>query len=250
MPSAAVVEFYQFGIGSAFARPYGINAAGNPTPQQMVTLQDISTEFTFANKPLMGQYQYPVAVARGEGKVDIKIKWARLGLKLLNDLMFSGTVQTGQDIIYPNFQVAAAASITIAPPNSGTFVADQGVLDANGNQMVLVTTAPTQGQYEVVNSTGVYTFASAETGTIQISYVYSITGGHNVAIPNKPMGAQPLIELWVFNNNWSNNLAMRFPGCTFTKFGIPQKNTVWSIPDYECSAFSDGLGNICYMYSD
>jgi hypothetical protein len=250
MPSAAVVEFYQFGIGSAFARPYGINAAGNPTPQQMVTLQDISTEFTFANKPLMGQYQYPVAVARGEGKVDIKIKWARLGLKLLNDLMFSGTVQTGQDIIVPNEQHTAAATITIAPPGSGTFVADQGVLDANGNQMELVTTAPTQGQYEVVNSTGVYTFASAETGTIQISYVYSLTTGHNVAIPNKPMGAQPLIELWVFNNNWSNNLAMRFPGCTFTKFGIPQKNTDWSIPDYECSAFSDSLGNICYMYSD
>ena len=44
-----------------------------------------SVDFSFSVKPLMGQYQFPVAVARGAGKVSGKAKVANIDGPLLND---------------------------------------------------------------------------------------------------------------------------------------------------------------------
>ncbi len=215
-------------------------------------MQDVSMDFSYTNKPLIGQLQFPVAVARGEGKVDIKCKFAKMGAKVINDLMFGGTVTAGgQKIVMANVSTAAAASVTITPPASGVFYLDQGVLDHNGNEMILSTTAPAVGSYEVNNTTGAYTFNAAESGTLQISYVYTAaSGGFNVAIPNKAMGNQPVVSLWVSNNNWGSNLVFNFPNCIFTKLGIPMKNTDWDFLDMEMAAFSDATANVAYMYSD
>jgi len=241
------MAFYQFGIGYAVVTPYGSNAAGNPTPTQLITLQDISVDCSFTPKPLMGQLQWPVAIARGEGKMDIKAKYAKLSAKGLNDLNFGNTVGTGQILFVPNESHTAAASITITPPGGGTFDSDQGVIDANGNPMVLHAT-PAVGQYSVTGA--VYTFNASQTGPLFISYTYSIAGGAAVTIVNRPMGAQPVFNLWIANGNWSNNLAIRFPACIATKVSLPQKNTDWTLADQEFGAFSDSLSNIAYLYAD
>src|SRR5208283_697884 len=49
----------------------GTTSAG---PLQFGTLQDVSVDFSFSLKSLMGQYQFPVAVARGAGKISGKEK--------------------------------------------------------------------------------------------------------------------------------------------------------------------------------
>ena len=49
---------FNFGVGSLWAARTDI---ANPTPAQFGTLQDISVDFDFTSKPLMGQYQIAVA---------------------------------------------------------------------------------------------------------------------------------------------------------------------------------------------
>jgi len=247
------MSFYQFGIGFVVATPFGSNAAGSPTPTQLITLQDIGVDFSYTNKPLMGQLQFPVAVARAEGKVDMKCKFAGLGAKIINDLMFGGTVAAGGEVIFVanSSQTPSSGSFTITPAG-GTFLKDQGVIDSAGNQLTLTTSAPASGSYEVNNSTGVYTVNSSQPNTpLLVSYLYTATsGGFNAPIPNKPMGQQPLVNTWVSNSNWSNSLVFNFPSCIFTKMGLPQKNTDWTLADMELSAFSDALSNLAYLYSD
>ena len=243
-------NLYNFGIGFVNFTPVGANAPGSPSPTQYLVVQDVSIDYGFTNKPFLGQLTFPVAVARGEGKIDVKIKYGRISLKTVNDAIFAGTVATGQNVIQINEKHTAAASITIAPPSSGTFVSDQGVLDGNGNTMILALSAPAVGSYEVNNSTGVYTFNASQTGTLQISYAYSLTTGFNVAVPNKPMGQSPQAQMWVANSNWGNNLAIFIPQLVFTKLSLPQKNTDWTLVDSEAQAYSDSAGNVSYWYGD
>ncbi len=51
-----------FGSGVLIATPSGANA----TPVQFGTLQDVSIDISFSSKQLFGQYQFPIALARGE----------------------------------------------------------------------------------------------------------------------------------------------------------------------------------------
>jgi hypothetical protein len=239
---------YNFGVGFASFTPFGSNAAGQPTPTQFLTLQDISVEFSFTEKPLIGQLSFPVAVARGEGKIAIKVKYARIGLKTLNDSLFAGTVASGETNIAINEAHTAASSVAITPPNSGTYGSDNGVLDAVGDPMILVAATPAVGQYS--EAAGTYTFNAGQTGTLLISYSYTVTTGYSVAVPNKPMGQSPQCKLWVANSNWTNNLAILVPAVVFTKLTLPQKNTDWTLVDSEGSAYADSSGNVSYLYAD
>ncbi len=63
-----------FGSGVLIATPSGANA----TPVQFGALQDVSLDFSFASKQLFGQYQFPIAFARGEGKISGKAKFANI----------------------------------------------------------------------------------------------------------------------------------------------------------------------------
>ena len=189
-------------------------------------------------------------MARGEGKVDIKVKYGRIGLKTINDAIFAGTVAAGETIVSINESHTAASTITVTPPASGTFASDQGVLDGNGNPMTYTnTTTPAVGVYSVNNTTGAYTFNSGQTGTLQISYAYTVTTGFNVPVANKPMGQSPQCKMWVANDNWTNNFALYFGAVVFTKLTLPQKNTDWTLIDSEAQAYADSSGNICTAHS-
>jgi hypothetical protein len=242
--------FYVFGSGTAIAKPFGALAAGNPTPLQLATLQEVSVDISASQKELMGKQQFPVAIARTAGKVNIKIKWASFYAKALNDLFFGSTVSTGQRIGVIDEAHTAAASVTITPPSSGTFVEDQGVVDASANQMTKAASNPPVGSYSVNEGTGAYTFNASQTGTLLISYVYSITGGAAVSVANKPMGSMPIFEMWLHNSQYGNNISWRFPNCILSKIALNFKNEDWGVPDVEGGAFSDASGNIFYQYSD
>ena len=67
-------------------------------PLQFGTLQDVSVDFSFSVKSLMGQYQFPVAVARGAGKISGKAKFANIDGPILNTIFFGNTPATGQTL--------------------------------------------------------------------------------------------------------------------------------------------------------
>ncbi|HLI84789.1 MAG TPA: hypothetical protein VKV17_12780 [Bryobacteraceae bacterium] len=250
---------YVFGSGTIVATPFGPNAAGNPTPLQLGTMQECSVEFSASQKELYGKLQFPVAIARTAGKLNMKAKFATIYAKVLNDLFFGATVGTGgQQIAQINEAHAIAATITITPPNSGTFVKDQGVIrsDTGINMPLSPTSNPAAGFYYQTN--GTYSFNASDVTAgfgVQISYIWSGnnlngTAGSNSNVTNKPMGSQPTFEAWLTNSQFGMNVALRFPYCISSKLTLSMKNEDFTIPEFDFSAFSDPSGNLFYEYLD
>lgn len=76
---------------------------------------------------------------------------------------------------------------TITVTQAATFINDLGVVKDGTTPMTKVTGTPTTGQYSVDETTGVYTFAAADTGdSVVISYQYSLADGvgYTVTLPN------------------------------------------------------------------
>jgi hypothetical protein len=73
---------YSFGTGKLIAAP----KAGEPA--QFGTVQDVTIDISFSDKDLRGEYLFPVDIARTQGKVGIKVKFAKIDGKLFNNIFF------------------------------------------------------------------------------------------------------------------------------------------------------------------
>ena len=166
-----------FGSGVLVATPAG----ANQTPIEFGVLQDCSVDFSFTPKPLLGQFQMPVAVARGAGKISGSAKFADIRGAVFNQLFFPSanvTSTTGQLLwAYQEAGSIGTSPYTYTTVNSATFNADEGVRFASsGVPLTRVASAPAAGQYSVNSGTGVYTFSSADNVSgISVLITYSWT---------------------------------------------------------------------------
>lgn len=244
----------QFGVGALIAtqtQDSAGNTIANPTPIQFATLQEVSVDMSFDAKTLYGQKQFPLAVGRGKGKIACKAKIADIDGRVLSDLVFGQSASAGVRGVVNNFATAIPAtpfSVTIAPPNTGTFTEDLGVLDVTtGQPLTRVASAPTAGQYAVTVATGVYLFAAADTAKgILISYAYSATSttAKFGTISNQFMGYAPFFGVTLSNDYAGSNLMLKFNRCMSSKFSFPFKNEDFTMPDFEFDVMADAAGNI------
>ena len=234
---------FSFGSGNAFAVP--LSGITDTTPIQFGTLQDISVDFDFTMKDLMGQFQFPVASARASGKITGKAKLATFSARALN-LIFGSSVTTGSQI---NTQVAEAGAVTSATytaANSATFLTDLGVYYAStGKAFTKVTSSPTVGQYSVSGS-GVYTFNTTDTGSaILVSYTYTLsTSGNEIVISNQLSGQQPVTSLVLSEGYNSQLMTLKLNSVIYTKLSLDFKNDDFTVPELDFSAFADAANNI------
>jgi hypothetical protein len=249
-----------FGAGEFYAKPLtdaqGV-AIAVPTPIRIGTLQEMSLEFSTDLKELHGQYQFAVDVARGKGKVGGKIKGAQINGRALNSLFFGSTQTDGTLMnIYSDTTGTAIPSTpyTITPtvPNSGDFEADMGVLDENGVPMVRVASSPAAGQYSVNESTGVYTFAAADTTNvvfINFKYSYTLAAAKKLSVTNQLMGASPLIEAYLKVSYRGKSALVLLHSAIFTKLALfGTKVDDYSIPDMDFGAFANGANQIADIW--
>jgi carbon monoxide dehydrogenase subunit G len=230
-------------------------SVANATPVQFGTLQDISTDLSFEEKLLYGAYQFPIAVGRGKGKFSFKAKQASLSGLILSDLFFGLPAVAGIKNTVQNFAAsvpgATTYTITVAPPSSGTFVKDLGVLSGTtGVPFKKVASAPATGQYSV-SALGVYTFAAADANAaVLISYEYSAVstaGPKSIAITNQLMGYAPEFQAVLNMSFQGKAVTLSLNRCTSSKFSLPFKNDDFVVPEFEFSAMADGAGNIGYI---
>lgn len=247
---------YAFGVGNLWGAA-SQDAQGNtiavPTPLKFGELQDISADFSRDLKTLFGQNAMPVAVAGGKMKFDFKAKFARFSGRIFNDLYFGQTLATGTLLAIYNDLTGAPVpaspyQLISAPPSSGTWSRDLGVLDANGVPMQRVASAPATGQYSV--AAGTYTFAAADVGKqVFISYAYSATsaGAKQVPLQNQAMGATPVfgIDLGITYQGKQHN--WRFPNCVASKLTLTPKQDDFTEVGFDFSAFCDASNNIGYL---
>ena len=243
-----------FGAGKLIAVPTNDSngvAVTNPTPVILGVLQDISVDLSVELKTLYGNRRYPVAIGQGKGKTEIKAKYADIDGDVLGSLFYGKTGTTGIKAAVFDFSVAIPTTpftVTMAPPSSGTFVGNLGVLIA-GVQAKRVASAPTIGQYAVNTGTGVYTFAAADVAKIAlISYEYSAAAGGLVFnLSNDVMGVTPSFTTLLQTSYDGNTLVMKLNRCVSGKLNVPLKNDDFAMFDFEAEAFEDSTGSLGYI---
>jgi len=225
-------------------------------PIQFGICQKIDVNWSYTDKPLYGQLQFPVAVARGQGKIDGKITAAQMNALLYSDIFFGLTAVPGQFSVEPKEITTVAGGYTVI--NAATYLDDLGVIyKANGNHFVRKDPATTgAGTYTVDLTTGTYGFDAADTGLdVIISYAYSTAvTGFTLPITNQLAGITPSWKATFIqqvspgppnSGTQDQPFSLRLNACVSSKLMLP--NTAidaWQIPELDFSAFADAAGDI------
>lgn len=245
-----------FGTGKIIAVPTQLadgTAIANPTPVILGTMQDISVDMSVELKSLYGSKRYPIATGQGKGKIEVKAKYAEIDGGILGSLFFGKASTAGiKAAVFDSAGTIGGTpyQLTMAPPNSGTYVADLGVVfAATGVQLDRVASAPATGQYSVNAATGVYTFAAADTAkAVLISYEYSAaTGGKIWTMTNDTMGYTPAFTLLLQNGFDGKNLVCKLNKCVSGKLSLPFKSDDFAVYDFDAQANADSAGNVGYI---
>ena len=241
-----------FGSGSLWGTRTDV---ANSTPIKFGALQEVNLEFSANTKELYGGSQFPIAVARGTGKITGKAKAAIQGA-VFSDLFFGVSRSTGytQVAITEAGAIPGVSTYTITVSNSATFVADLEVTYATtGLPFTKVASGPTVGQYSV--SAGVYTFAAADASkAVLISYTYTTaSSGQSFTVTNQALGVQPVFSA-VLSMQYTAPSGLvkgylKLPACVASKLSIPTKLEDFTISEFDFSAFADASGNVMQFSS-
>ncbi|OIR10976.1 hypothetical protein GALL_71470 [mine drainage metagenome] len=250
---------FVFGAGDFYGVPLydaSGNAIANPTPVKVGTMQEMSLDFSADIKEAYGQYSFAVAVARGKTKLSGKFKGLQINGNTLSGLFFgnglaAGTLMaaysdtTGASIPATPFQ------ITVAPPGSGVWANDLGVIDSNGVAMTAVASAPATGQYSV-GAGGVYTFAAADTGKqVFINYAYTATNASakKIAVTNLPMGYAPTFKSYMKTTYQGKNALVVLYSTISSKLALlGTKLDDYSAQEIDFSGQANASGQVCDIY--
>jgi hypothetical protein len=226
------------------------------TPFNVGFVNEFSIDISFDTKQLFGQNQYPLLAARGTAKATGKIKAATLSGQALNSLLIGGSWTTGTQ--YEMNTTAATAipatpfQITPTVPNTGTWNADLGVVNAANNEPLLkVTSSPTAGQYSV--SAGLYTFSSADQVagiSVIITFAYTYTTGatgQNQILNNNLIGTTPTFQLDYKSTLYGATYYLRLFQAIGGKFALAHKITDFVMPEYDFDFFANSAQQIGLM---
>ena len=235
---------YQFGSGSLFGATL---QSGVLVPRKFGTLQDVSIDFSFTTKELYGQYQFAVALARGQGKIACKAKFANINTPFLNDLFWGQTASVGAKY----FISQESGSIPTTPfivtvSQSALFFEDLGVTyTLTGVALTRVASAPITGQYSV--AAGAYTFAAADTGLgVKIDYSYSPAAtGSIINFTNPLVGVTPnFVASFPMIAPTGKQLYFRFNYCVSSKLSFASKIEDFLIPEFDFMVSADAGNSI------
>jgi hypothetical protein len=236
----------QFGPGQLIGRRTDI---ANATPVPFGNMQDVSWDFSFTIKELMGQNQFPIAIARGGGKITGKAKSAIISGLAFNALFFGQALSLGQlgASLGELAAVPATTPFTVTAANAAAYSQDFGVAFVNGViPLTKVASAPTAGQYSVNETTGVYTFAAADANAqVVLNYANNVTGsGEKIVLTNQLLGTTPTFSA-LFKSAFNGKSAtFLFNRCTSSKLGFGAKSEDFQTPEFDFSVFADDSGNI------
>ncbi len=235
---------YSFGTGVL----YGTSLTGsNPTPVRFGALQDVSLDFSFTTKELYGQYQFPLALGRGTGKITGKAGFAQFNAQAFNDLFFgAGSVASAATRTSVSEAQTVTANIVTAT-NGANFTADLGVVKASdGTVYTRVANTPTGQQYTLNTTTGVYTFNSSQSNIpVLVSYTYAdSTSGKKISINNQLLGNSSQFSA-VFTETFnSKSMTVVLNACMSSKLSLATKLEDFTIPAFDFMAFADAANAI------
>ena len=241
-----------FGAGALWGERTDLGLTSGIGPRQFGVLQDISIDFDWTAKELYGQFQFPVAIGRGQAKISGKAKYAQILGLIYSDLFFGQAAVTGQFGIaeFEADAVPATTPFQVTVANASSYNDDLGVTyAATGIRFNRVTTPAAAGQYSVNFATGVYTFSSADAGlAVLISYTYTVTSsGQEVKITNQLMGILPTFKATFYTTYQGKGAALRLNACAASKLTLPTRLDDWTIEELDFIAFADASNTIGFF---
>ncbi|WOJ88055.1 hypothetical protein RZS28_09310 [Methylocapsa polymorpha] len=235
---------YSFGSGVLLGTRTDI---ANATPVNFGLVQEVTIEETATIKELYGQYQRPLAAARGTIKTTGKAKVARISGLAFANLFYGVAPSAGQ--IATSFAeagaVAAATPFTMTVANATTFVDDDGVLyAATGLPLTKVASSPAAGQYSIAS--GVYTFNSADAGkAVLTSYTYTVSGsGQKFTVANQLLGTTPTFQAVFYTSFQGQAVSLKLNNCASTKLSFQTKLEDYVMPEFDFLCLADAAGNV------
>jgi len=226
----------------------------NPTPINFGLVQKVSVDTSVSVKELYGQFAFPVAVGSGTRKVTCKATLARFSGQAIGRLFYNQAPTPGSTISQfsemHNVPVTGPFTITA---NIAHVVADQGVVyTLTGLPLIAVASAPATGQYTVNAATGVYTFASGDSGAgILISYTYTASGPaatttQTLAVANPLIGPTSTFTATLFATDPTTNaqFSVTLSQCVASKFSFATNIEDFAKPDFEFQAFANAAGQV------
>jgi hypothetical protein len=235
---------YGFGAGALYSTPTG----SNQTPTRYGALQTCGVDFKSTTKPLFGQYQLPLTVARGSMNIAGKGEFAQIAARFYNDIFFgaASSAQTGSTIVKDNESgtVPGTSTYIITVTNSATWTYDLGVIyAATGLPLTRVASVSAVGQYSV--SAGVYTFYSGDaSAAMKISYEYTSTGGETLTISNQLMGVAPNFRTVLGMPYNNQNFTLTLNSCVAESVSMNTSLEDFLKQPFSFMAFADSSGTL------
>jgi hypothetical protein len=219
----------------------------NATPINFGLVQEVQLDLQFTAKELYGQYQFPVAIARGQGKASGKAKMARVSGLAFNNLFFGASLVAGQlATAFGEAQsVPASTPFTVSVTNTGQWQDDCGVVyAASGLPLAKVASAPAAGQYSV--AAGVYTFNASDAGAaVLVSYTYNVTGaGQQLTLANPLLGTTPTFQAQLYTSFQGKPVNVKLFNCVSSKLTFASKLEDFVIPELDFDIFANAAGNV------
>jgi hypothetical protein len=242
------MAFAVFGPGSLYLTRTDITGA---TPINIGFAQEFSLDESGETKELFGQYQYPLAVARGTIKCTGKAKAAMISGQALN--MFHGnTFNAGQliGVLGESHTVPTVSPFTVASAQGTLWNNDLGVLYASTGLPLIKETASgsvtAQGEY-YVSAGGTYTFDSLDGGaSVNLSYGYTNTtsGGETSTIQNQLIGFAPTFQMDYVTTFNGKPYYIRIFNAIATKLSQSFKLTDFMMPEIDFSVYANTAGQV------
>jgi hypothetical protein len=231
---------FKFAIGRGWATPNGGLQPTNASGTELQTIHNFSIDFAGKGVDQRGQFLYAqdarVADIEAKGKFEVG-GW---NLEQLNNLFYAGTVtETGNVIPYGDelHTIPSSGPYTVTVTNTPGFVQPLTVAYASTlSNFDEVTAGPTAGQYTCNDTSGQFTFSSADAGEqVLISYVASGTGAA-LAIPNNLQGQSPVVQLTFVNP--ADGSGIIIPSCRVNSIKpVDLKNNAYDNMQVEFMAF-------------
>ena len=235
---------YSFGSGVLIGTRTDI---ANATPVNFGLVQEVTIEEAASVKELYGQFQYPIAIARGTIKTTGKAKVARISGLAFASLFYGATPAAGQiaTAFAEAATVPATTPYTVTPANSASFGDDLGPLyAATGLPLIKVTGAPIAGQYSL--AAGVYTLSAADAGkALLVNYTYQVTtGGQSFSVVNQLTGTTPTFAAQFYTTFQGQAVSLKMRNCTSSKLSLGTKIEDFVVPEFDFSCFADPTGTV------
>ena len=209
---------------------------------------EFSLDISSPTKQLMGQNQFPIAIARGVSKVTGKAKGAVLSGQVFNAAFFGQSFTAGRDNYYFNEQHTPAGTTQVVTNATGGIV-DLGVsYVSTGIPLVRVASAPAAGQYSVATSTGTYTINATDEVALNFNYSnFSAAAGNQLNVTNQLLGVTPTFQLdyWTnLNQPAAKPFAIRLFACVAEKLQIASKIEDFVLPEFDFQCFANASGQV------